>query len=820
MITFNSVLETTIQWVESLTVWDRKYPVTFVSNGGTEVDTQYILFNGLVSEPADPFKINYLLEGWYTDANLTTQWDFTTDVIQEKTTLYAKYESALVQQFNGVVSGNELIDEINGYNLDIIGKDFTTDYIPYKTAALIAQKVENIDFIPNPNNFWFTSGVPNQIPVTAFIENIDNQIFCRFQAQEVDGDGVETTESGIVEIATYASELTGETLTQTDEYYQTPAYTGYWISKTGNDSTGTGSLLNTWLTWVKAIATILTGGKAAAKSGTYVENYDATYGIRIGKDCELSGKGNVTIQAGATKRVSSVVIAGNQVKLNNLTLDGQGQNVRANSVETCPLDLTYNRCNFKNSHVTGSMIRDDSNRRTGAVISLKDSLILTTGTYGYRGQANNLVIDSNYFKGTWTAAVYFEGIAGTGVASLIIKNNKFDLTGATIAIQIGFAVASLSVKGNKIVTGSTNGGQVVSLNSSYDGTLEVLGNDITINAPNTSVNNGARLRNSKIKNNIITAISTVGCISISNDDLVEIDGNTLTSNTSNILITATSRKITSFSITNNVITNTSQSNPGIQLGTDNSTSGQDNLEGMVISGNKITADITKIDTNSVHAVAIFMNKNVKVSYYNVSYASIGVVFKSQGNTNTGAYCQYSVFKNCAYNLFSKSQSGVKYINNTIYNDHLFSTWMGVELMKNDVGSTVGSENTYLRNNVIANYCPTSNTSHYLLYVDSFSQAGFDSDYNIFYATHPDNIRFQWGGTIVTSLAAWQALTGNDLNSIVLNPQLDADLIPAIALNYGTDLGASFNTGLDTSTDWPTIVTKQQGAQWQCGAFII
>ncbi len=48
-----------------------------------------------IFQPSDPEKPNYTFSGWFKDINLTTQWDFTTDIVTENITLYAKWTSVV-----------------------------------------------------------------------------------------------------------------------------------------------------------------------------------------------------------------------------------------------------------------------------------------------------------------------------------------------------------------------------------------------------------------------------------------------------------------------------------------------------------------------------------------------------------------------------------------------------------------------------------------------------------------------------------------------------------------------------------------------------
>lgn len=67
------------------------YKVSFVSNGGTEVEDQTgIYYTALATAPEDPFKIGYDFEGWYTDKTLGDKHNFGVPVTHDMT-LYAKW---------------------------------------------------------------------------------------------------------------------------------------------------------------------------------------------------------------------------------------------------------------------------------------------------------------------------------------------------------------------------------------------------------------------------------------------------------------------------------------------------------------------------------------------------------------------------------------------------------------------------------------------------------------------------------------------------------------------------------------------------------
>lgn len=65
--------------------------VTFNTNDGSNVDNQYVLPNRKASKPSDPTKEDNIFKGWYTDPELTNEFDFDSEITGD-ITLYAKWQ--------------------------------------------------------------------------------------------------------------------------------------------------------------------------------------------------------------------------------------------------------------------------------------------------------------------------------------------------------------------------------------------------------------------------------------------------------------------------------------------------------------------------------------------------------------------------------------------------------------------------------------------------------------------------------------------------------------------------------------------------------
>jgi uncharacterized protein (TIGR02145 family)/uncharacterized repeat protein (TIGR02543 family) len=80
-----------------------RYYVAFNSNGGSKVDTQWVICNLYAKAPASPTKSGYKFTGWHTDAELTSAtFDFSSssNVITTDRTLYASWDKTYKLTFD------------------------------------------------------------------------------------------------------------------------------------------------------------------------------------------------------------------------------------------------------------------------------------------------------------------------------------------------------------------------------------------------------------------------------------------------------------------------------------------------------------------------------------------------------------------------------------------------------------------------------------------------------------------------------------------------------------------------------------------------
>ena len=96
--------------------------------------------------------------------------------------------------------------------------------------------------------------------------------------------------------------------------------------------------------------------------------------------------------------------------------------------------------------------------------------------------------------------------------------------------------------------------------------------------------------------------------------------------------------------------------------------------------------------------------------------------------------------------------------------------------------------------------------------------GFESDYNLF-CCEAGTPMFNYLGAAKTFIQ-WQAL-GYDIHSKVINPNFInfTDFVPDARLDYGTNLGTTWQTGLSTTAVWNAGSSLQQQTKMATGRLV-
>ena len=99
-----------------------RYTVSFESNGGSKVANQTVTRNSVMKEPTAPTKENFDFDGWYSDKELKTKYDFSAKVTKSFT-LYAKW----TEKDNSI---NQIILTIGKKDAQVFGKTKSNDVAP------------------------------------------------------------------------------------------------------------------------------------------------------------------------------------------------------------------------------------------------------------------------------------------------------------------------------------------------------------------------------------------------------------------------------------------------------------------------------------------------------------------------------------------------------------------------------------------------------------------------------------------------------------------------------------------------------------------
>lgn len=273
---------------------------------------------------------------------------------------------------------------------------------------------------------------------------------------------------------------------------------------------------------------------------------------------------------------------------------------------------------------------------------------------------------------------------------------------------------------------------------------------------------------------------------------------------------------------NNSITSVNSSTYQLQAGDEGIRTSNNNLKGEIITGNRLTwngKDLTSI----THGIFTGYNINATIVYNYLDKVPMAIIRKSNGMTNTSGAVAYNIIKNpIATAIVVKGMNGVNIYNNTIYSNQKMhngttGVWRGlIDIYANDKPLAF-STGTKIKNNIFY----TVHQIYNITVSEAEDLVGFESDYNVFYCESGTPI-FNYLGSRKT-FAQWQSL-GYDKHSVVINPGFNntVDFVPAARLDYGTDLGTSWQAGLSTTATWTpgkSPATANQNGTWQVGARI-
>ncbi|NGZ77980.1 InlB B-repeat-containing protein [Saccharibacillus alkalitolerans] len=94
------------------------YTVNFDSNEGTEVESQTVNYNETAAAPSAPTRTGYTFDGWYSDSDLETPFNFSTPITAD-TTLYAKWSINSYTVSYETNGGSAITDQTVDYNTTV-----------------------------------------------------------------------------------------------------------------------------------------------------------------------------------------------------------------------------------------------------------------------------------------------------------------------------------------------------------------------------------------------------------------------------------------------------------------------------------------------------------------------------------------------------------------------------------------------------------------------------------------------------------------------------------------------------------------------------
>ncbi len=147
------------------------FTVTFETNGGSEVSPQQVGYGKTVERP-ETTKAKYIIDKWYTDEELTTEWDFSHDTVDCDMTLYAGWiRNAYDVTFDA--NGGSFDDNTKTKTIEItVGERVTAPKAPERTKysfvgwSLDGKTLYDMTIVPESDITLYAVWEKNTIRVT------------------------------------------------------------------------------------------------------------------------------------------------------------------------------------------------------------------------------------------------------------------------------------------------------------------------------------------------------------------------------------------------------------------------------------------------------------------------------------------------------------------------------------------------------------------------------------------------------------------------------------------------------------------------------
>ena len=276
---------------------------------------------------------------------------------------------------------------------------------------------------------------------------------------------------------------------------------------------------------------------------------------------------------------------------------------------------------------------------------------------------------------------------------------------------------------------------------------------------------------------------------------------------------------TLFTYRNNSITSVNTQGYLLQAGDESPGSTNNNLDGEIISGNRFLWNGANSSSVITHGLFAGYNINSVVKYNYLDNVPYGIIYKSGTDagvnmTFTSGGCGYNICRNGKFAGRAKGINGLRFYNNTFYSGDGKGWYLLLITGNMDRDVSAPSTGTKVFNNI---FYSTSQIP--MIKIESGCLTGFESDYNIYWCSAGEPT-FNIDGNTVT-WNQWRA-RGFDVHSRIMNPNFlnTIDFVPAVRLDFGTNLGPEWQAGLSTTATWlvgSSPSTTDQNGTWQVGA---
>ena len=189
-----------------------------------------------------------------------------------------------------------------------------------------------------------------------------------------------------------------------------------------------------------------------------------------------------------------------------------------------------------------------------------------------------------------------------------------------------------------------------------------------------------------------------------------------------------------FTYRNNSITSVNTAGYMLQAGDESPLATNNNLDGEIITGNKLVWNGVESPDVITHGLFVGYNINSVIKYNYLDMVPYGIIFKSgtdQGlnMTFTEGGCAYNIWRNGKFGARVKGINGVKFFNNTFYSGD-GAGWYLLYITDNmDRQKPSPSLGTKVFNNIFY-----ASSRIPMIKIDSDCLKDFESDYNVFYCT--------------------------------------------------------------------------------------